>query len=52
LKLIGFIEKSEGLFESQEVLELLPPNSYLQKERALMLAKNKQYEQALDMAIG
>lgn len=44
-----FFEGSD-LFDESEVLGLLPPD-YLLKERALLLAKSKQYKEAISLCI-
>ena len=48
-KLMSFFESSD-LFEAKVVLDLMP-ESYLTKEKALLLAKSKLYKEALDLCL-
>ena len=44
------LEGSEQRYDASVVLELLPTN-YLQKERAILLIKLRQYNQAVDLTV-
>jgi hypothetical protein len=50
VKLMHVLEGSEQRYDASVLLELLPTN-YLIKERAIILIKLKQYNQAIDLTV-